>query len=271
MADSKATSSKKPAGERGRFAKFFLGAKKFKKENIVRAGGVEQKHEVKALVGEANQLTELMDVTLHNLQYDGFSAVRCRAEVMGAVEAEAIIVAVAAYVRIGNNPLKAVGKVLGPMEEVINIAAQIKPHTLARLGIAFMPLLYYTRHHARASLQRQFALDTDPVICDPAFQGWIGDEIIGFLNAFDTALNANKPGLNRRPVMYWIDLARNGLVQDPGMQALMQEVRKDPALGLRWFEHLYRGHGAEFGPSRWKQSGFQMVFRALDEQQPEEE
>lgn len=233
----------------GFFSRMLRG-KKFDAKAIVKAEG---RGEIGFhLGGDVGAVNDLIIATLHNLQYDGFSAVRCRSEVMGMVEAEGIAVAIAAYVRIGNNPSRAVGKVIQRMDEVVNLSNQIKPHTLARLGIAFMPMTYYCRHMAKDTLQRQFEVKADPVICDPSFQGWIGAEIKDFLEAFDRALNP--PGqeqANRRPVSYWMNLATEGLKQDPGMRELMNLVRVNPNLGLLWFNHLYSGGITKLAGTEW--------------------
>lgn len=187
-----------------------------------------------------NDVIQILD----DLEYKGFEPREFRNGLKGKTTGKNVITCLSAYVQIGNNPRNSESKrrkkpITGLGNGLLN-----KDITLARLAIAFMPMLYLIRSIAEGhnKLRNQFpASKVPPLYQDVAFSGWKNLEILPFLIAFDNAL-ARTGGKNQQhgedEVLRWMNVAQSGFEADLEVKELLTgNINK--AKIIAWFDGYF--------------------------------
>jgi sirohydrochlorin ferrochelatase len=182
-----------------------------------------------------------IDDVLRNLSFVGFRPDVLRDEVKKTPNAKPkeIEFLLASYVQIGNRPENALDRRRAKPDGRVSKLVTKYGHSLARLAIAYMPVLHVIRRRAKTIgvLQNQFPdSKVDEVLQDVAFSGWKGAEILPFLLRFDEALKpTGTPAQHgEEAVRRWTDVAKRGFENDSSVKNIMANVT-DEKLVSQWF------------------------------------
>lgn len=186
---------------------------------------------------------DALTAVLDNLAYVGFQPSKLREDLKQRGAKKEVMQMVAAYTQIGNNPSAAASaRRKKPMPEIERLPGKFNT-TLARVAIAFLPLLLLCRRIAKdkKNLQVRFVdCSVDPLYQDPAFSGWLGDEIMEFMVLFDAALsgtgNRNQHGVEN--VKRWMEVSRRGFENDDAVKAIMKKSVTNEEI-LQWFHSQF--------------------------------
>jgi hypothetical protein len=184
---------------------------------------------------------DTVQATLMDLMYVGFSPEGARLDVMKNLTDGQIVAAVAVYVQVGNNGNRTnESKRKNPSTLGRTLESLIKPHSLARVGVAFMPLTYAIRKLgvSKRSVKPRFAKCNTPVeLQDPAFSGWQDEKCYDFMILFDKALRNTKGAHGPDEVERWMGVSKVGFLSDGPVRDFMKET-VDYSSAVSWLKSL---------------------------------
>lgn len=181
--------------------------------------------EIKLLINEYDIIAGTTRL-LEDLQYNGFDPALEREKILRIIQDADISRLVTAYVQLGNNIRRAVGRVRVQHNELLNLLSAADS-SLARIGICFMPMTYTIRKMgiAKGLVSSRFNnIRVRSELQDVAFQGWQGDNIKEFLIKFSEALEPTRKELKSNvSIDDWILIACNGFSKDKSVSSVMKE------------------------------------------------
>jgi hypothetical protein len=171
-----------------------------------------------------------------DLTYVGFSSKKFREDVKAkGINSLTVVKVISAYAQVGNNVRNCVDKRRQKVRPDIADLLKGVNERPSRFAIAFLPVLLVIRRKMKetGTLAPRFAnIATDPLLQDPAFTGWLGNNLREFLLLFDRALAqtgfTNQHGPDQ--VTRWIEISSAGFQADKELIEAMKKADNDEAV-----------------------------------------
>lgn len=187
----------------------------------------------------------ITDAAGADVVFVGFDPKKFREEMrVKGVNAPAVTKILTAYAVVGNNPENLIDPRRAKPRDDLKLLIMKTGERMARFAIAYMPMLLLIRMRLSESgkLQNRFENVPNKVeMQDPAFAGWLGDELLQFMELFDAALsktgNLNQHGLGQ--VKRWMNIARSGFDADVDVKRLMVPRGKNQDEIFSWFQGCF--------------------------------
>jgi hypothetical protein len=178
-----------------------------------------------------------------DLMYVGFSSDKFRKDARDKkLNSLTVVKTITAYAQVGNNIHNCIDKRRSRTRDDVAQMLRSLNERPSRFAIAFLPVTLMVRRNlkARGLLAPRFpGLTTDTVLQDPAFTGWLGENLREFLLAFDKALMQTGSPQQHGPdqVARWIEISRAGFYADKELVDAMKVAEDDKAV-ITWLRRV---------------------------------